>query len=129
MASKLADYRRNGVLADADFILFYADHGLREEAALREAFAIYANRPTAKVADALAWMLHSSGMDVEAWPYAKEAIGASDRDSSMLFHAGIIARSLRKDRVAARLIERALRLDPAFSLVDAPRGREALASL
>jgi tetratricopeptide (TPR) repeat protein len=123
VATRLKEYRRRGVLPDADFIVFYADHGLRPTAALREALVTYRNRPTAKTADALAWMLHTVGRDRRAWGYAREAIDARGRDSGMLFHAGMIAISRNDDETALRLMRRALELDPNFSLVQAPIAR------
>ena len=123
VASTLRGYRQAGVLPDADFIVFYADRGLRRAAALREAFAIYRDRPTAKTADALAWMLHSIGRDREAWRYARRTIRDRATDSSMLFHAGMIAATRGDEGLAARLMRRALRLDPAFSPVQAPVAR------
>ena len=123
VAEKLADYRDNGVLPDADFIIFYADHRLRPEAALREAVTLYTDRPTPKIADALGWMLHSVGRNSEAWRYARKAIRSKEADSPMLFHAGMIARSLGESGTASRLLNRALTLDPGFSVVDAPIAR------
>ena len=127
VADKLAEYRSAGVLPDADFIVFYADHDLRPAAALREALSIYRNRPTTKIADALAWILHSMGRDDAAWRYARETVNASDEDSSMLFHAGTIAGSLDHDDRATRLMRKALRLDPAFSVLQAPIARRMVA--
>jgi tetratricopeptide (TPR) repeat protein len=127
VADLLGAYRSAGVLPDADFIVFYADHHLRPAAALREAFAIYRNRPTTKSADALAWMLHSAGRNHAAWRYAREAFEASDRSSSTLFRAGTIARSLGWDDEAKRLMRKAIRLDPAFSVLHAPIARRVVA--
>jgi tetratricopeptide (TPR) repeat protein len=123
VADKLTEYRVAGVLPDADFIVFYADHGLRPTAALREATGIYRDRPTAKTADALAWMLHSVGRDAQAWPHAREAIASPARDSGMLFHAGAIAAARGDDERASSLMREALRLDPTFSLVHVPTAR------
>ena len=122
VAGRLQSYRASGVLPDADFIVFYADHGLRPRAALREASAIYRDRPTGKTADAYAWMLHSLGRDRVAWRYAQEAIASPGRDASMLFHAAAIARA-RDDAGAKSLARRALELDPAFSVVQAQVAR------
>ena len=127
VAEKLAEYRAAGVLPDADFIVFYADHELRPTAALQEAFAVYRDRPTSKITDALAWMLHSAGQDHAAWRYARETIDAPSKDPSMLFHAGMIARSLGRDDDAKRLMRSALRLDPGFSVLDAPIARRMVA--
>jgi tetratricopeptide (TPR) repeat protein len=120
VADKLQEYGRNGVLPDADFIVFYADHSLRAKAALREATAIYRNRATAKTADARAWMLHSLGRDGAAWRYAREAIGSKAADSTMHFHAGVIAAARGDDKRASALMRRALELDNAFSVVQVP---------
>ena len=127
VAGRLAGYRAAGVLPDADFVLFYADHSLRPKAALAEARAIYLNRPTPKTADALAWMLHSVGKDRSAWRYAREAVAHPSRDASMLFHAGTIAGSLGDNSAARRLLRAAITLDPAFSPVQAPLARRYLA--
>lgn len=120
---RLADYRANGVLPDADFIVFYADHGFRPQASLREAFAIYRNRPTSKTADALAWMLHAVGRDARAWRYARQALDSPTGDPSILFHAGMIAHSLDRDARAVRLLRQALKLTPNFSVLQAPVAR------
>lgn len=127
VAERLREYRGSGVLPDADFIVFYADHGLRPRAALREAAAIYRNRPTAKTADALAWMLHSVGRDGAAWRYAREAMGSRAADSTMQFHAGIIAAANGNSQRAKALMRKALKLDPAFSVLQAPIARRIAA--
>ena len=127
VADSLAVYRDNGVKPDADFIIFYADHGVRPQAALREAFDIYENRPTGKVADALAWMLHALGRDREAHRYAREAVAAASASSAELFHAGQIERALGNRTAGNRLLRKALRMDPAFSVLDAAKARQLLA--
>jgi tetratricopeptide (TPR) repeat protein len=129
VAEKLGDYRRNGVNPDADFIVFYADHGLRPQAALREAFSIYENRPTGKIADSLGWMLHSVGRDRQAMKYALEAISAPIAGAEVHFHAAQIARALGHRSQAERLLREALHLDPVFSVVQAPIARRELKEL
>jgi tetratricopeptide (TPR) repeat protein len=104
-AALLAEYRAAEVLPDADFVVFYADQGIRLGAALREARAIYRDRPTPKVAGALAWVLHATGDDAAAWRFAREAAAAPQRDATTLQHAATIARALGKDS-AARTLER-----------------------
>lgn len=123
VADKLRQYRRSGVLPDADFIVFYADHGLRSSAALREAITIYRERPTAKTADALAWMLHSLGRNKAAWRYAREAIGSQAANAAMYFHAGVIAAARGDGDRARALMRKALELNPVFSVIQAPIAR------
>jgi tetratricopeptide (TPR) repeat protein len=127
VARKLGDYRAAGVLTDADFIVFYADHGLRLPAALVEAREAYLERPTPKMADALAWVLKATGRHREAWTFATEALRGPD-DAMVRFHAATIASSLRMRDRASALAKSALELDPGFSLIYADEAR-ALASL
>ena len=116
-AERLALYRGSGVLPDHDFVLFYADHGVRGAAALREARAIYENRPTAAAADTLAWALHAQGRDREALRFARRSLrSASVPDATAHFHAAAIADSLGERAMARRLAREALELDPRFSL-------------
>jgi tetratricopeptide (TPR) repeat protein len=116
-ARRFALYRANDVLPDHDFVSFYADHGLRPDAALREAQAIYDNRPTAAAADTLAWALHSAGRDRQALDRAREALRRTDpEDASAYFHAASIADSLGMTEAARSWARTALRIDPRFSL-------------
>jgi tetratricopeptide (TPR) repeat protein len=116
-AQRFALYRASDVLPDHDFVLFYADHGLRTRAALEEARAIYENRPTAAAADTLAWALHATGRDEEALLSAREAMrGTRPADASILFHAASIADGLGDTENARSWARAALRLDPRFSL-------------
>ena len=123
VARKLADHRAAGVQVDADFTIFYADHELRPRAALREARVAYEQRPTQKMADALAWMLHSTGKTREAWLYARRAVNGPVKDAATMFHAGVIAEELGHQSRASSLMKAALRTDPAFSLIQVPIAR------
>jgi len=116
-ADRLALYRSSGVRPDHDFVLFYADHGLRTGAAVREARAIYADRPTAAAADSLAWTLHAAGRDRLAYRYAREALRRERQpDGTQHFHAAAIAHALGRTEQAARLATRALEINSTFSL-------------
>lgn len=123
-AERFALYRASGVLPDHDFVLFYLDHDLRPEAALREARLIYENRPTPFAADTLAWALHGAGRDRAAMRHARDALRRTyPADASVPFHAAVIADSLGRDGVARRLARRALELDPRFSLLHLEQAR------
>ncbi|MDQ4142668.1 MAG: hypothetical protein M3198_02825 [Actinomycetota bacterium] len=126
-AERLALYRQNGVRPDVDFILFYADRGIRLRAGLREARAIFADRPTDSAADALAWMLHANGKDRAAAKYSINALArATVPDPLQHFHAGVIAEGLDQERKARHHFRTALDLDPRFSIIYAPEARRAL---
>lgn len=107
VGERLALYRANGVLPDIDFILFYADHGLRPRAALDEVRTMYAQRPTAGVAEAYAWMLHSLGRDDEALPYARRSVRGPSISADPFYQAGVIAAEAGLPKMAQRYMRAA----------------------
>jgi tetratricopeptide (TPR) repeat protein len=119
VAERLALYRANGVLPDVDFLLFYADHGLRPGAAVAEARAVYRDRPTPAASDALAWTLFRSGFPKAAWRYARRTVTASPgTDGNFHLHAALIARDLGRSDVARTQLDRALALEATLSVVE-----------
>ncbi|QXJ19524.1 hypothetical protein AGRA3207_000076 [Actinomadura graeca] len=120
--------KANGVTPDLETALFETDHG-DHAAALRAARAEWARRHSVHVADALAWALHADGRDEEALRYAKEAAATGYRNAAFRYHRGMIERSLGRRADARRDLAEALRLNPHFSPLHAPRARAALADL
>ncbi|WP_412538541.1 tetratricopeptide repeat protein [Longispora sp. K20-0274] len=117
-----------GVNTDLELALFDADHDA-PAAALESARAAYAARPTVFAADALAWALHVNGRSAEALPYAREAQRLGTRSALLAYHLGVIE-AATGDRDGARThLESALKLNPHFSVVHAPRARQVLATL
>ncbi|MBC6460381.1 hypothetical protein HKK72_21185 [Actinomadura sp. HBU206391] len=131
--------RAGGVVTDLDTALVSADHGDRAEA-LRAARAEWrrrcgsaspgrpgeATRCSVHVADALAWALHVNGRDREALGYARMATGTGYRNALFRYHRGMIEKSLGQRTEARRSLSGALRLNPHFSELHAPKAREAL---
>ena len=116
-AARFAAYRASGVLPDHDFVTFYADHGYRPRAAVREARYIYDDRPTPAAADTLGWALHAIGRHEAAARFLRLALrGPSLPDATHLFHAAVIHDALGDDDVARAYARRALKADPFFSL-------------
>ncbi|WP_396447172.1 hypothetical protein [Actinomadura sp.] len=123
----------NGVDADLETALFESDHG-DPEAALRAARAEYARRCPGRgvrqcsvhAADALAWALHVSGRDAEALRYARQATGTGYRRARFRFHLGVIEKALGMRAAARRDLAGALRRNPRFSPLWAPRAKAAL---
>ncbi|GGM73138.1 hypothetical protein GCM10011609_06220 [Lentzea pudingi] len=98
-------------------------------AALAAAEREWARRQHPLVADALAWALHLAGRDAEALPYADRAAATGWRNATFAYHRGMILRALGRTAEAADALDSALRINPHFSLVDAPAARAALDGL
>ncbi|MEU8559942.1 tetratricopeptide repeat protein [Streptomyces cyaneofuscatus] len=84
---------------------------------------------SAAVADALGWALHRAGKSEEGLEYAQQAVDTGVRNASYAYHLGMIERELAQYGPARRHLEEALRTNPAFSPLDAPKAREALETL
>ena len=121
-------FRASGVVVDLELSLFEADHGDAAEA-LKLAEAAYAAAPTVRAADALAWALHRSGRDAEAWKRAQEALRLGSLEPLLQYHAGAIAATLGESEVARRHLEAALAADPGFSATGAADARAILEAL
>ncbi|MET7455174.1 tetratricopeptide repeat protein [Streptomyces sp. NPDC005574] len=111
---------------------FEADHG-DPLAAVRGLRAEWRRQPGIAVADALGWALHRAGEDEEALRFATAATdkahGGTVRSALYAFHRGMIERGSGLNWPARRHLEEALRINPYFSPLDAPRAREALRAL
>lgn len=121
-------FKANGVVVDLELALFEADHG-DPAAALELAKAAYAERPTIKAADALAWAFLKNGRTGEARERSAEALRLGTRDPILLYHAGAIAAAAGDTKTAMRDLKAALRLDPGFSPTGAQAARDLLATL
>lgn len=106
--------------------LFLADHDRDLADALRLARDDAARRGDVYGDDVLAWTLYKNGRPAEAKRAATRALRLGTEDAAFHYHAGMIARALGQPRVAARHLERALALDPAFDVRQAPMARAAL---
>lgn len=121
-------FKANGVVVDLELSLFEADHG-DPATALALAQAAYADRPTLKAADALAWALLKNGRVAEARRRSAEALRLGTRDPVLLYHAGAIAAAAGDRATAVRDLKAALALDAGFSPTGAQAARRLLASL
>ncbi|QNP72436.1 tetratricopeptide repeat protein [Streptomyces roseirectus] len=109
-----------------------ADHG-DPEAAVRVLRAEWRRQPGIAVADALGWALYRAGQPKKALWYASIATdgtkGGGVRSAPYVFHRGVIERELGKHGPARRHLADALRINPAFSPLWAPRARAELAAV
>ena len=121
-------FRANGVNTDLELALFHADHGNPVEA-LTAAKAEWSRRQSIHVADALAWALHVNGQDQQAARYVRRALSLGTPEGLFLYHAGVIERALGNRDAARTFLQRALHVDPWFSILYAADARRVLAQL
>ncbi|CAL9557850.1 hypothetical protein SUDANB145_04557 [Streptomyces sp. enrichment culture] len=120
--------------ADEELVLgrFEAGHG-DAAAAVRRLRAEWRRQPSTAVADALGWALYRDGRAGEALEYAVRATdgerGGGVRSAAYVYHRGVIEREVGRYGAARRHLQEALRINPWFSPLDAPRAREVSAEL
>jgi tetratricopeptide (TPR) repeat protein len=121
-------FTAQGVNVDLELALFEADHG-SPGAALAAARAEYAVRQPVAVSDAVGWALHVGGDSRAALAYARAALRLGTKSALYRYHLGMIELRLG-DRAAARAdLAAALRMNPHFSPLHAPKARAALVTL
>jgi tetratricopeptide (TPR) repeat protein len=121
-------FRAGGVDTDLEMALFDADHGSPIQA-LSRARSAHQRRPNVAAADALAWALYANGRFREASRYAEEALRLGTPRALFRFHAGMIELRLGRRDLARRHLDRALAMNPHFSLVHAPTAQRILERL
>jgi tetratricopeptide (TPR) repeat protein len=121
--------RKNGVDTDLEIALFNADHDIDLRSSLEKARAAYDARPSIHAADVLGWTLYKAGNYEEAQKYSSEALRLGTRDPLKLFHAGMIAKALGRDEQAREYLQRAIDLNPHFSLLYADEAADSLKTL
>ncbi len=122
-------YAANGVDIDAEMALFDADHARSLPQALERARGAYARRPSITVADVLAWTLYQSGDYAEAQEMMNRVPSLGTRNALMDYHAGMIAYKTDDLQAATDYLEKALSLDPRFSLLYADQAKQVLSEL
>jgi tetratricopeptide (TPR) repeat protein len=116
----------NGVKTDLETALFDIDHGIRLQHALALARRAQADRPSIDGDDVLAWALARNGRCAEALGWSRQALRLGTLDALKLFHRGMIERCLGHRAAARSYIQRALTLNPHFSIVWSPAARQVL---
>ena len=122
-------YRANGVDMDMEIALFNADHNKNLNETLTLARKSFENRPSIHAADVLGWALYKNGNYPEAQKYSEEALRLGTKDALKLFHAGMIALDLGNETQAREYLEKALAINPHFSILDANLARATLETL
>jgi tetratricopeptide (TPR) repeat protein len=113
----------NGVKTDLETAQFDVDHAIRLPQALQIARAARTDRPSIDGDDVLAWALTRNGRCTQALPFAERALRLGTRDAMKLFHRGMVERCLGHPEDARPWFQRALALNPHFSILWAPVAR------
>jgi tetratricopeptide (TPR) repeat protein len=121
-------FTANGVVDDLTSAIVAADYGSPTEA-VQHAQAEWARRHSVLVADALGWALHRAGQDKEALTYAVKANQLGWHNATFVYHLGMIELALGRRDAARGHLSTALRTNPHFDRVQAPKATAALNSL
>ena len=122
-------YKASGINTDLQMALFFANHDLNLDEAVRQARAVYDARGSIQAADVLAWVLYKSGQYEEALEYSQEALRLGTQDAMMLFHAGMIYDRIGEYEKASDYLELAIQINPRFSVLFADPAADTLQEL
>ncbi|MGW8602466.1 tetratricopeptide repeat protein [Streptomyces sp. NPDC055893] len=130
-ARTLYERLRTGTWADGEvaLALLDADHGNAAAAVTRMRAEWARGHRSVRVADALGWALYRAGQPKEALEYATRATEEGLRSALFAYHRGEIERALGDQGPARRHVAEALRINPHFSPLLAPRAEATLAVL
>lgn len=97
-----------------EIVMFYADHGLNTEEAVRLAKEELAIRKDIYGYDALAWALYNHGSYEEAAEMAGQSMRLGTQDPNLFYHAGLIEMALGDKAAASGHFERVIEINPQF---------------
>ncbi|MER5882847.1 tetratricopeptide repeat protein [Streptomyces sp. NPDC001941] len=129
LRARAAEAGTHGVNEALVLARFETDHGDPEAAVTRLRAEWGRGHRSVQVADALGWALFRAGEPKDALAFAKRAHDQGLRSALFAYHRGEIERSLERYGEARRHLEEALRINPDFSPLLAPRAKEALEAL
>lgn len=109
--------------------LLWADQNVRLDEALTIVRREHEMRKDIFTADALAWVLYKKGEFEQAKKASDEAMRLKTNDARILYHAGMIEKALGNKKAAVKLLQTALKLNPAFDLLQAENAKKSLEEL
>ena len=119
----------NRTVYNRELAVFYADHHTNTAQAVELAMRELDARRDVYGYDTVAWALYADGRADEALPYVEQALSLGTEDARLLFHAGMIMRAKGDHDRARALLDRALEINPHFSVLHEDEARQALAAL
>jgi tetratricopeptide (TPR) repeat protein len=108
-----------GVDVGIEKALFMADHDMNLPEALTLAEKAAQRRQDVHTLDAYAWVLYKSGRYQEALAKQKEAMRLDTQNPAFYYHLGMIYDRLGDTQSAAENVQKALDLNPHFSILHA----------
>ncbi len=119
----------SGAPYNRQLALFYADHDIKTDEGYRLGAKEYEARKDIYGADALAWTALKAGKIAEAQTAMKNALRLGTQDARLLYHAGMIEKTAGNNGQAAKYLQNALQLNPAFDPLQSEKARAALEQL
>jgi tetratricopeptide (TPR) repeat protein len=109
--------------------LLWADQDVKLDEALVIAEKEHAARKDIFTADIYAWCLYKKGNFQEAKNIIQEAMRLKTKDARIFYHAGMIEKNLGNKKEAAQFLQKALKTNPSFDLLQAENAKSALQEL
>lgn len=122
-------FGKNGVDVSIEKASFLADRDLDIEEALNLAETVAQERQDVNTQDVHAWALYKAGRYEEALAVQQKAMRLNTQNALFYFHLGMIYEKLGNAEQAKANLEKALQLNPYFSIKYAPEAKETLAKL
>ncbi|MDQ6709664.1 MAG: tetratricopeptide repeat protein [Candidatus Dormibacteraeota bacterium] len=122
-------FTANGVDLDQELALFDADHQRDLPEALAAARRAMRDRPNVITADSLAWTLYQTGDYPSAMAASTQAHRLGTLDALAYFHTGMIEKQLGQAALAQADLQKAIAINPYFSVLYQADAVRALASL
>jgi tetratricopeptide (TPR) repeat protein len=128
---KLAEFieQKPGNLDQRRLALLWADRDTKLDEALAIAEKEYAARKDIYTADIYAWCLYKKGDFQKAKTAIIEAMRLKTKDALFFYHAGMIEKSLGDNKAAKDFLQKALKTNPNFDLLQAEKAKAALQEL
>jgi tetratricopeptide (TPR) repeat protein len=128
---KLAEFieQKPGNLDQRRLALLWADRDTKLDEALAIAEKEYAARKDIYTADIYAWCLYKKGDFQKAKTIISEALRLKTKDALFFYHAGMIEKSLGDNKAAKDFLQKALKTNPNFDLLQAEKAKAALQEL
>lgn len=109
--------------------MLWADQNIKLDEALEIARREHEMRKDIFTADTLAWVLYKKGNFQDAKKASVEAMRLKTGDARILYHAGMIEKELGNKAEAAKLLKKALEINPKFDLLQAEIAQKILQEL